>query len=93
MIELATPDSPESTRNFRRVLALLSYLANVGLAVPLLLRETDIGPNATDLLSWIVIGNCACILAAMGTKAWEAIKELQGRRAQALSPAGGPAQP
>lgn len=73
-------DAPASTASFRRRAALLALLMNVAIAVPLLFRDTDIGPNAAELMSWIVIANGLAILGAIGFKALESLAILKGHK-------------
>ena len=73
-------DSPKSSSAFRRRLALLALLQNAAIVVALLLRGTDLGPNITELAGWVVIANALTVLGAVGSKAWETISFLKGRR-------------
>lgn len=73
-------DSPESTSRFRRRTALYCMLLNTVITAALLMRSEDIGPNAMELLSWVVISNGVGILGAIGFKALETLGVLKGRR-------------
>jgi len=88
-IELATGDepavavnidSPESTSRFRRRTALYCMLVNTVIVAAMLIRNDDIGPNAMELLSWVVFSNGLGILGAIGFKAWETLGVFKGRR-------------
>ena len=73
-------DAPESTARFRRFVALTALALNLLIAGALLVRMDDPGPNATEILSWIVLANGIAILGAVGFKAWESIALLRGGR-------------
>lgn len=74
-------DSPESTSQYRRRVALYCMLVNTVIVAAMLIRSDDIGPNAMELLSWVVFSNGLGILGAIGFKAWETLGVFKGRRA------------
>lgn len=91
-LELASPDiaardpvslhvdSPHSAGRFRRNLALLCLLTNSAILTGLMCRADDLGPNATELGSWVVISNGLAMLGAISAKTVETYGILKGRR-------------
>lgn len=63
---------------FRQRTSLYSMLSITAITAVLIWRDTDIGRNITEILTWIVIGHVVVICAVAGVKGLESVAALRG---------------
>lgn len=73
-------DPPPVAAQFRKRAALLAFLHNFVITYIVAVRDSDIGANASALLTWLVVANCLIVAGIVGAKAVEQVFALRTQK-------------